>query len=64
MPATSPSLARADEVRRPGVDNREKVDLRHPRLVRFFAGGAEPRHDLAKLSAATGKVMPKGRNFH
>jgi error-prone DNA polymerase len=58
------SLARADEVRRPGVDNREKVDMRHPRLVRFFQEHPSLATDLAKLSAATSRVMPKGRNFH
>ena len=58
------ALARADEVRRPGVDNRDKVDMRHPRMVRFFKEQPSLATDLAKLSAATGKVMPKGRNFH
>ncbi len=63
MPATS-SLARSDEVRRPGVDNRDKVDMRHPRLVRFFQEHPSLATDLARLSAAAGKVMPRGRNFH
>jgi error-prone DNA polymerase len=54
------ALARADEVRRPGADNREKIT--HPRLVRFFQQQPDLATDLAALSA--GKVMPKGRNFH
>ena len=58
------SLARADEVSRPGVDNRDKVDMRHPRLVRFFQEHPSLATDLARLSAAAGKVMPRGRNFH
>ena len=58
------SLARADEVRRPGVDNRERVDMRHPRLVRFFTEHPALATDLAVLSAKAGAVMPKGRNFH
>ncbi len=56
------SLARADEVRRPQVDMREKIGLRHPRTVRFFREEPALAADLASLSA--GKVMPKGRNFH
>ena len=55
------SLARADEVRRPGVDMREKAALGHPRLVRFFKEEPALARDLADLSA---KVLPKGRNFH
>jgi error-prone DNA polymerase len=56
------SLARADEVRRPSADMREKIGLRHPRTVRFFREEPALAADLASLSA--GKVMPKGRNFH
>ena len=56
------SLARADEVRRPSADQREKIGLRHPRTVRFFREEPTLAADLASLSA--GKVMPKGRNFH
>jgi hypothetical protein len=62
VPGTS--LARADEVRRPGTDNREKIDMRHPRLVRFFTEHPSLIQDLAKLSAAAGRVTPKGHNFH
>ena len=59
--------ARADEVRRPGQDHRERADRRagirrHPRDVRFFEDGVPaPAPDAAK---ATSAVMPKGRNFH
>jgi error-prone DNA polymerase len=56
------ALARADEVRRPSADQREKIGPRHPRLVRFFQEEPSLARDLASLSA--GKVMPKGRNFH
>jgi hypothetical protein len=56
--------ARADEVRRPGQDYRERAErragMRHPRTVRFFEDGPTPS-DAAK---STGAVMPKGRNFH
>ena len=58
------ALARGDEVKRPGVDHREKGGMRHPRMVRFFTENPGLAQDLAKLSAAAGKVMPKGRNFH
>ncbi len=58
------ALARGDEVKRPGVDHRARVDMRHPRLVRFFAENPDLARDLAKLSVAAGKAMPKGRNFH
>jgi error-prone DNA polymerase len=50
------ALARADEVSRPGQDQRVSRNAhRHPRNVRFF------EEDEAK---ATHAVMPKGRNFH
>ncbi|HET7717989.1 MAG TPA: error-prone DNA polymerase, partial [Bauldia sp.] len=56
--------ARADEIRRPGQDYRERAErragIRHPRTVRFFEGGPAPS-DAAR---STGAVMPKGRNFH
>jgi error-prone DNA polymerase len=56
--------ARADEVRRPGQDYRERAErragIRHPRTVRFFEDGPAPS-DAAR---STGAVMPKGRNFH
>jgi error-prone DNA polymerase len=59
------ALARADEVRRPGMDHRDKAaarGLRHPRSVRFFEG--EPAPADAEAARATTTVMPKGRNFH
>ncbi len=56
--------ARADEVRRPGQDHRERAEaragIRHPRNVRFFDKDPAP----VDAVRATGKVMPKGRNFH
>ena len=56
------ALARADEIRRPQADMREKNALRHPRTAQFFREEPSLATDLADLSA--GKVMPKGRNFH
>jgi error-prone DNA polymerase len=47
--------AHADEVARPGEDNRTRNLMGHPRNVRFF------KEDDIK---ATHAVMPKGRNFH
>ena len=47
------ALARADEVARPGEDQRGAH--RHPRNVRFF---------VDDKAGATHAVMPKGRNFH
>ena len=55
------ALARADEVRRPSVDLREKIGPRS-RLVTLAREEPGVAADLADLSA--GKVMPKGRNFH
>ncbi len=57
------ALARGDEVRRPGVDQREKIGPRS-RLVKLAQEQPGLAADLAKLSAAAGKAMPKGRNFH
>jgi DNA polymerase III alpha subunit len=56
-------LARADEVRRPTADHRQKAAARnrHPRDIdtdlRVVA-------DYADAAESPGKVMPKGRNFH
>jgi error-prone DNA polymerase len=57
------ALARGDEVRRPAVDQREKIGPRS-RLVKLAQEQPGLAEDLAKLSAAAGKAMPKGRNFH
>ncbi len=57
------ALARGDEVRRPGVDQREKIGPRS-RLVKLAREQPGIAEDLARLSAAAGKAMPKGRNFH
>ena len=54
------SLARADEVARPGVDHREKVRPRS-RLAQLAREHPSLLDDLAKL---TSEVMPPGRNFH
>ena len=56
--------ARADEIRRPGQDHRERAERRagqrHPRNVRFFEDGPVAED----AGGAAGSVMPKGRNFH
>jgi error-prone DNA polymerase len=57
------SLARVDEIRRPTADGREKIGPRS-RLVRLAKEEPGVVHDLARISAKAGKVMPKGRNFH
>ncbi len=56
------SLARADEVRRPGHDAREHpkprgAPFRHPRHEPIPA-------DMAAIVEETRAVLPKGRNFH
>ncbi len=55
------ALARADEIRRPQVDMREKIGPKS-RLVQLAREEPGVATDLADLSA--GRVMPKGRNFH
>lgn len=61
------SFARADEVKRPSVDMREKVAraagmMRHPR---DWSIGLFGKADEAERAAAEAdSVMPKGRNFH
>ncbi len=57
------ALARADEVRRPIEDLREKTGP-HSRLAALLKEVPELTADLKRLARATGKVMPKGRNFH
>ena len=57
------ALARGDEVKRPAADQREKIGP-HSRLVRLAQEQPGIAEDLARLSAAAGKVMPRGRNFH
>ncbi len=57
------SLARADEVRRPGGDHREKAAAR-ARVVRLAEEEPGLAQDIAALAKAAGSVMPKGRNFH
>ncbi|MCB1488271.1 MAG: error-prone DNA polymerase, partial [Bauldia sp.] len=55
------ALARADEIRRPQVDMREKIGPKS-RLVQLAREEPGVATDLARLSV--GKAMPKGRNFH
>jgi len=57
------SLARADEVKRPGADNRDKIGPRS-RLVRLAREEPGVARDLVDISARTSRAMPKGRNFH
>jgi DNA polymerase III alpha subunit len=54
------SYARADEVRRPSVDMREKI-ARGSRVARLVRDEPAIAGDVAALA---GMVMPKGRNFH
>jgi hypothetical protein len=61
----APSLAHADEVRRPVREGRH---AKHPRaqfaqLVREMPELAADYERIARESAAR-KVLPKGRNFH
>jgi error-prone DNA polymerase len=56
-------LARADEVRRPIEDMREKFRPRS-RLADLLKKAPELIADLQRLARAAGRVMPKGRNFH
>ncbi len=57
------ALARADEVRRPVDDIQTKIKPRS-RLARLLKGSPELTADLERLAKQTGKVLPKGRNFH
>jgi error-prone DNA polymerase len=57
------ALARGDEVRRPQVDMREKIDPRS-RLVRLAKEEPGVARDFAATANEAGTVMPKGRNFH
>ncbi|WP_421725758.1 error-prone DNA polymerase [Bauldia sp.] len=53
------ALSRADEVRRPQVDMREKIGPR-ARSIRL----AKETGNTDAYAKSAGKVMPKGRNFH
>ncbi len=53
---------RADEVRRPVAEGRD--DKPRPRLVHLIRENPDVAADLKRLAAESGRVMPKGRNFH
>jgi error-prone DNA polymerase len=57
------SLANADEVRRPGMDRRDRTPG-HARLLKETRARPVTRPDAETLSREAGSVMPKGRNFH
>ena len=57
------ALARADEVRRPVDEHRQKVKP-NSRMTRLLAAEPELAAELREMYAATASVMPKGRNFH
>ena len=52
------TLARADEVKRPGDDHRIRAARRHAALI------ADEIPDVGEIARETSAVMPKGRNFH
>ena len=56
------SLARADEVRRPVVEQRDRMSPRSA-VGRLIRAHPELRQEFEKLAAQAGRVMPKGRNF-
>jgi error-prone DNA polymerase len=59
------SLAHGDEVRRPGVDQRERRKEDHWRQPNPGHRPAPERSaDLGQRSLPVAQVMPKGRNFH
>ncbi|MGE0501164.1 MAG: error-prone DNA polymerase [Rhizobiaceae bacterium] len=53
------SLARADEVKRPGTDHRLRRSPRQP-----LSSGAVQTRDIVEIAQDAGTAMPKGRNFH
>lgn len=56
------SLAHADEVRRPVVEQRDRMSPRSA-VGRLIRAHPELRQEFEKLAAQAGKVMPRGRNF-
>ena len=60
--ATIDSLAHADEVRRPVVEQRDRMSPRSS-VGRLIRAHPELRQEFEKLAERTNKVMPKGRNF-
>jgi error-prone DNA polymerase len=57
------SLANADEVRRPVVEQREKA-TKGSKLAALMEEIPGLREDYEALARRSGAVMPKGRNFH
>ena len=55
-------LAKADEVKRPVLDGRDRP-LPRAKLARLLKEHPPSRHDLETLARRVGAVMPKGRNF-
>jgi error-prone DNA polymerase len=56
-------IARADEVRRPVEEQRQKVKS-GSRLTRLIASEPDLADDFAQLGKKAASVLPKGRNFH
>ena len=56
------SLAHPDEVRRPVVEQRDRMSPRSA-VGRLIRAHPELRQEFEKLAAQAGKVMPRGRNF-
>ena len=57
------SPANTDEVRRPVEDMGRRITPRS-RLIQLVRERPDLKEDYARLASSTGKVMPKGRNFH
>ena len=62
-PIGSGALARADEVRRPVEEHRQKVKW-NSRATRLLQSEPELAADLKTFKQGVGAAMPKGRNFH
>ena len=57
------SPANTDEVRRP-VENMGRRITPCSRLIQLVRERPDLKEDYARLASSTGKVVPKGRNFH
>jgi error-prone DNA polymerase len=62
-PIGASGIARADEVRRPVEEHRQKVKS-GSRLTRLIASEPDLADDFARLGRKAASVLPKGRNFH